>query len=242
MSPKPSPLPSAGRALRAFGSTSGSTSPASFRPARRRRPPARAARSTSTARGQAAPRDPAGRPDRPGGTRRVGRRASRRGLADRSIPKAAARALYEDDPAASAEVLEARRLDRLLAPRRDAGRPDKRDRRDRIRWPSGDAFGLDGRLPAWISTSLSLLQRAAQGRPRAQGRHRPRAAEDPRKFASVDDAIGALKGADEEREKKFSASIEAEKSKKDVLNRKFQELFEKTKGDTSKPVRDIDLD
>jgi hypothetical protein len=64
----------------------------------------------------------------------------------------------------------------------------------------------------------------------------------PRKFASVDDALGALKGADEEREKKFAASIEAEKSKKDVLNRKFQELFDKTKGDSSKPVRDIDLD
>jgi hypothetical protein len=64
----------------------------------------------------------------------------------------------------------------------------------------------------------------------------------PRKFASVDDALGALKGADEEREKKFAASVEAEKSKKDVLNRKFQELFDKTKGDSSKPVRDIDLD
>jgi hypothetical protein len=64
----------------------------------------------------------------------------------------------------------------------------------------------------------------------------------PRKFASVDDALGALKGADEEREKKFAASIEAEKSKKDVLNRKFQELFERSKDDTSKPVRDIDLD
>ena len=31
-------------------------------------------------------------------------------------------------------------------------------------------------------------------------------------------------------------------SKKDVLNRKFQELFEKTRDDDSKPVRDIDLD
>ena len=58
----------------------------------------------------------------------------------------------------------------------------------------------------------------------------------PRKFASVDDALGALKGADEEREKKFAASIEAEKSKKDVLNRKFQELFEKTKDDSSPAV------
>lgn len=64
----------------------------------------------------------------------------------------------------------------------------------------------------------------------------------PRKFASVDDAMGAMKGQDVEREKKFAASIEAEKSKKDVLNRKFQELFEKTKGDTSRPIRDIDLD
>jgi ribosome-associated heat shock protein Hsp15 len=61
-----------------------------------------------------------------------------RGLAERSIPKAAARALYEDvTPAPAPEVLEARRLDRLLAPRRDAGRPDRRDRRDRIRAKRG---------------------------------------------------------------------------------------------------------
>ena len=45
----------------------------------------------------------------------------------------------------------------------------------------------------------------------------------PRKFASVDDALGALRGQDEEREKKFAASVEAEKSKKDVLNQKFAE-------------------
>ena len=38
------------------------------------------------------------------------------------------------------------------------------------------------------------------------------------------------------------SSGEAEKKKKDVLNRKFEELFERAKGDTSKPVRDIDLD
>jgi ribosome-associated heat shock protein Hsp15 len=61
-----------------------------------------------------------------------------RGLAERSIPKAAARALYEDvTPPPSPEVLEARRLDRLLAPRRDSSRPDKRDRRDRIRAKRG---------------------------------------------------------------------------------------------------------
>jgi len=63
-----------------------------------------------------------------------------------------------------------------------------------------------------------------------------------RKFESVDDAIGALKTHDVEREKKFAASVEAEKSKRDVLNRKFDELFEKAKNDDSKPIRDIDLD
>ncbi len=37
-------------------------------------------------------------------------------------------------PPLAPEILEARRLDRLLAPRGDAGRPDKRVRRERIRW------------------------------------------------------------------------------------------------------------
>ncbi len=55
-----------------------------------------------------------------------------RGLAERSIPKAEARKLYEDvTPPPAAGVLEARRLDRMLAPRGDSGRPDKRERRER---------------------------------------------------------------------------------------------------------------
>ena len=55
-----------------------------------------------------------------------------RGLADRSLPKPEARKLYEDvTPAPSPEVAEARRLDRLLAPRGHDGRPDKRERRER---------------------------------------------------------------------------------------------------------------
>jgi hypothetical protein len=54
--------------------------------------------------------------------------------------------------------------------------------------------------------------------------------------------MGAMKSQDAEREKKFAASVEAEKTKRDVLNRKFDELFEKTKGDSTRPVRDIDLD
>ena len=57
-----------------------------------------------------------------------------RGLASRSIPKAEARKLYEDvTPPPSPEVVEARRLDRLLAPRNDAGRPERNERRERRR-------------------------------------------------------------------------------------------------------------
>jgi ribosome-associated heat shock protein Hsp15 len=72
-----------------------------------------------------------------------GREGSRRelvvrGLAAHSIPKAQARLLYEDvTPAPAPEMLAARRLDRMLAPRADAARPDKRDRRDRIRLKRG---------------------------------------------------------------------------------------------------------
>ncbi len=67
----------------------------------------------------------------PGGARRE---LVVRGLASRSIPKAEARKLYEDvTPPPSPEVLEARRLDRLLAPRGESGRPDRRERRERRR-------------------------------------------------------------------------------------------------------------
>jgi len=54
-----------------------------------------------------------------------------RGVADRSIPRAQARLLYEDvTPPPSPEEAEARRLDRLLAPSRASGRPDRRERRE----------------------------------------------------------------------------------------------------------------
>jgi ribosome-associated heat shock protein Hsp15 len=57
-----------------------------------------------------------------------------RGLASRSLPRAQARLLYEDvTPPVAAEVREARRLDRMLAPKVDEGRPDKRERREIIR-------------------------------------------------------------------------------------------------------------
>jgi hypothetical protein len=58
-----------------------------------------------------------------------------RGLAERSIPRAQARELYEDvTPPPSPEVVEARRLDRLLSPRDDRARPERNERRERIRF------------------------------------------------------------------------------------------------------------
>jgi ribosome-associated heat shock protein Hsp15 len=56
-----------------------------------------------------------------------------KGLAERHVPKAAARALYEETTRPLApEVLEARRLERLLAPRRGekGGKLSKKERRD----------------------------------------------------------------------------------------------------------------
>ena len=74
---------------------------------------------------------------RPGDTLRIGRPFGRtqtivvKGLADTSIPKAEARALYEDlTPPPTAEEVAMRRLERVfratMAPK---SRPDKRDRR-----------------------------------------------------------------------------------------------------------------
>ena len=57
-----------------------------------------------------------------------------RGLVERSIPKAEARKLYEDlTPPVPPEVAEARRLDRMLAPKHPEGRPDRRERKERRR-------------------------------------------------------------------------------------------------------------
>jgi ribosome-associated heat shock protein Hsp15 len=55
-------------------------------------------------------------------------------LAERHVPRATARTLYEEmTPPLSPQVLEARRLERLLAPRRDekGGKLSKKERRDR---------------------------------------------------------------------------------------------------------------
>lgn len=57
-----------------------------------------------------------------------------RALAERSIPRREARELYEDvTPAPSPELLETRRLDRLMKID-PAGRPSARERRELRRW------------------------------------------------------------------------------------------------------------
>jgi hypothetical protein len=59
-----------------------------------------------------------------------------RALAEKHLPKALARTLREETtPAPTPEQLEARRLERLLAPegRGESGRLSKRDRRERER-------------------------------------------------------------------------------------------------------------
>ncbi len=65
---------------------------------------------------------------------------------------------------------------------------------------------------------------------------------DPKTFENLEAAIGHLKTHDEERDAKFNVAMESEKSKREVLDKKFDELFKKARSDTSKPVRDIDLD
>ena len=65
---------------------------------------------------------------------------------------------------------------------------------------------------------------------------------DPKTFENLEAAMGHLRASDQEREAKFAASVEAEKAKKGILEKKFEELFQKAKADDSKPIRDIDLD
>ena len=68
----------------------------------------------------------------------------------------------------------------------------------------------------------------------------------PPKAASVTDLKAAaeeLKGEASRREARFKESMEAEKEKAKLLERKFKELLKKAKDEPiSKPIRDIDLD
>ena len=66
----------------------------------------------------------------------------------------------------------------------------------------------------------------------------------PKTFADLDAAAKSMHEQDSRRESIFRQSVEAEKNKADVLEKKFQEAVKRAKEtpDTGRPIRDIDLD
>lgn len=68
----------------------------------------------------------------------------------------------------------------------------------------------------------------------------------PPEERSVKDLTEAVKGLKAEaahRQEKFVESMKAEKGKKDLLDKKFQDALKRTKDvPITKPIRDIDLD
>src|SRR5271155_2620049 len=65
----------------------------------------------------------------------------------------------------------------------------------------------------------------------------------PPPSVDLDDTARLLRAHEDAVEAKFRASVEAEKTKEDVLARKFAEGLKKAKdGPIEKPLRDFDLD
>ncbi|MGH7321729.1 MAG: hypothetical protein ACRELA_19180 [Candidatus Rokuibacteriota bacterium] len=60
--------------------------------------------------------------------------------------------------------------------------------------------------------------------------------------SSLDKAMEALKGAEARREARFREAAEAEKSKDQVLARKFEAGLKRAKDTPGRPLRPIDLD
>jgi hypothetical protein len=70
------------------------------------------------------------------------------------------------------------------------------------------------------------------------------AAVKPKMFADLEGAAQAMREQDTRKESLFRQSVEAEKHKSELLEKRFQEAFRKAKEtpDTGPLVRDIDLD
>jgi hypothetical protein len=64
----------------------------------------------------------------------------------------------------------------------------------------------------------------------------------PRSGIGLDDALSSLRGAATRREERFREQLKAEETKRDVLDRKFQEGMKKAKDMPDPPPRPIDLD
>jgi len=65
----------------------------------------------------------------------------------------------------------------------------------------------------------------------------------PKTFQDFEEAGRAMRDQESRRESLFQQSVEAEKQKASLLEKKFQEAMKKAKEtpDTGKPLRDIDL-
>lgn len=61
-------------------------------------------------------------------------------------------------------------------------------------------------------------------------------------LSTLDKAVDALKGAGARREAAFQQAAEAERTKGEVLARKFGEGLKRAKDDPDPPIRPIDLD
>jgi hypothetical protein len=66
----------------------------------------------------------------------------------------------------------------------------------------------------------------------------------PKTFNDIEEAARSMREQDNRKESLFRQSVEAEKNKADLLEKKFQEAVRKAKEspDTGKPIRDFDLD
>ena len=66
----------------------------------------------------------------------------------------------------------------------------------------------------------------------------------PKTFQDLEEAHRALKDQDNRRESLFRQSVEAEKNKAELMEKKFQEAVKRAKEtpDTGRPIRDFDLD
>jgi hypothetical protein len=60
--------------------------------------------------------------------------------------------------------------------------------------------------------------------------------------ADLDQAVKALQGESARREARFQRTVDAERGKGKVLERKFEEGLKRAKDDPSRPLRPIDLD
>jgi hypothetical protein len=71
------------------------------------------------------------------------------------------------------------------------------------------------------------------------------AKEKPKTFADMEAAAKHMREAEDRKESLFRQSVEAEKNKADLLEKKFQEALRKAKETPDvpgKPIRDFDLD